>query len=523
MPVTCSLHALMPAVVGALRRVTSALVLRWLLFTAIFSLAAVPPLDPDLWWHLANGRLIITTGSIPHVDLYSFSAADHTWVMHEWLTDLSMYLLYQAGGLPLLVALFAGVVAASAICLYLLLRRSNLHPTLSAVLTLIGALAGSTAWGARPQLLNMLLTGVLVVGLGYYRRGRLSAFLLPPFIWLWANLHSGFLVVIIIAGLFLLGEWFDAYRSPATGMPARRRVLLAWAIVAATLLAVINPSGIQTLLFPLGTLTSPLIQNNIQEWASPDFHSMAGLMFEAILFLLLAGLATGKVRARTHEWLWAFALLYLALASQRNVPLFVIGGAPLAARCVQALFATFQSILPPVVRRPAAQAALRWIPIRFSGPTVAVGALNLALLVVAVAVMLTYRALPNLRSADEAAAIASVFPVQATNALQALGKPVRIFNYYDYGGYLLWRLYPHGSRIFLDRRVEVYGSALLRRYLRVSYLAEGWPSVIAEADPDAIVLPSGHPLVGLLQQDRAWQLYSHDHVATVFTRVGFAP
>src|SRR5438132_11681663 len=115
MPVTRSLHALMPVVVGALRRVSSAVVLRWLLFTAIFSLAAVPPLDPDLWWHLANGRLIITTGSIPHVDLYSFSAAGHPWVMHEWLSDRSMYVLYQAGGLPRLVAPFARVVPARAL------------------------------------------------------------------------------------------------------------------------------------------------------------------------------------------------------------------------------------------------------------------------------------------------------------------------------------------------------------------------------------------------------------------------
>ena len=166
---------------------------------------------------------------------------------------------------------------------------------------------------------------------------------------------------------------------------------------------------------------------------------------------------------------------------------------------------------------------MRWTPIRFGGPTVAVGVLNLALLVVAVAVMLTYRALPNLRSANEAAAIASVFPVQATNGLQALGKPLRIFNYYDYGGYLLWRLYPQGSRIYIDGRVEVYGSSLFSRYLRVSYLAEGWPSIIADADPDAIVLPSGHPLTALLQQDRAWHLFSQDRVATVFTRVGFAP
>src|SRR3989442_5353959 len=460
MPVTCPLHALMPVVVGALRRVTSALVLRWLLFTAIFSLAAVPPLDPDLWWHLANGRLIVTPGTIPHVDLYSFSAAGQPWVMAEWLPDLMMSLLSQLGGLPLLVAISAGVVAAGAICLYVILRRSDLHPTLSAALTLVGALAGSTAWGARPQLLNMLFTGLLVVGLGAYRRGSLSPLLLPPFIWLWANLHSGFLVGVIIAGLFLIGEWFDARRSPATGMPAPRQAGFGWAIVAGVVLSMVNPSGVQTLLFPLGTLTSPLIQNNIQEWASPDFHSMAGLMFEAIVFLTLGGLATGRVKAPTHEWLWAFALLYLALASQRNVPLFVIGAAPLAARCAQALLLTLSSILPAVAGRPAAQAALRWTPSRLNGPTAALGALNLALLVMAAAVMIAYRALPNLPSADEAAAIASVFPVQATDALQAIGKPVRIFNYYDYCAYTPWRPFPPRTPTFILAWGEGYRFAL---------------------------------------------------------------
>ena len=512
----------MPAVAGLLRRFTSALVLRCLLFVAIFSLAAVPPLDPDLWWHLANGRLIVTTASIPHVDVYSFSAAGQPWVVHEWLADLGMYGLYQLGGLPLLVAIAALVVTAAAICLYHLLHRSGLNPTVAVGLTLVGALAGSTAWGARPQLLNLLFTGVLLVGLVRYRDNHLRAWMLPPFICLWANLHSGFLVGVIISGLFVAGESVDAWLGRATPMPRPRIRALAWAVGAAGALAIVNPFGIQTVLFPLGTLTSPLIQNNIQEWASPDFHSTAGLMLEVVLFVMLSGLATRRVTARSSEWLLAFALLYLGLASQRNVPLFILGAAPLAGRCAHALLQVVAEIAP-TSSRSMTQAAFRWSPVRPAAPGVALGAVNLALLLVVGASMIGYRALPNLHPASEASAIRAVLPVDAAAALQQLGRPLRIFNYYDYGGYLVWRLYPTGGRVFIDGRVEVYGSRIFGDYLEVSYLAEGWPAVIARADPDAIVVPSAHPLVGLLQRDPGWRLLTRDRVATVYTRVGFAP
>jgi hypothetical protein len=510
--------------VGALlRRVTSAVVLRFLLFAAIFSLAAVPPLDPDLWWHLANGRLMLATSSIPHLDVYSFSAAGHPWVIHEWLADLAMYLLYQAGGLPWLVAVFAGIVTAAAICLYLLLRRCGLAPSAAVGLTLVGALAGSTAWGARPQLLNVLFCGLLLLGLIEYRGGRLHAWMLPPFIWLWANLHSAFVVGVIISGLFLAGEVVDTWRSREGSMPRRRLTALAAAIAVGCVLAFVNPFGIQTVLFSVGTLTSPLIQNNIQEWASPDFHSLPGLLVEGIIFLLLAGLATGRVRARTSEWLLAFALLYLALSSQRHVPLFVLAAAPLMARCGQALLGLASSLLAAADRPAASQVALRWKPARPMGHTVTLGAINLALLVVVGTGMIAYRALPNLRSDAQAASIKAALPVEAADALARIGRPARVFNYYDYGGYLIWRLYPDGGRVFIDGRVEVYGPQVFSRYLRVSYLATGWQDVLNEARPDAIVLPSAHPLTAILGQDSTWSLLSRDDVATVFIRVGFAP
>jgi len=80
-----------------------------------------------------------------------------------------------------------------------------------------------------------------------------------------------------------------------------------------------------------------------------------------------------------------------------------------------------------------------------------------------------------------------------------------------------------GGRVFIDGRVEVYGSQIFSRYLQVSYLTAAWPDVIAQAHPDAIVLPNGHPLTGILRQDAGWHVLRQDRVATVFTRVGFAP
>jgi hypothetical protein len=357
----------------------------------------------------------------------------------------------------------------------------------------------------------------------HYRGGRLPVFVLPPFIWLWANLHSAFLVGVIISLLFLAGELVDSWRSLPGAMPRRRLTALGWAIAAGAALAFVNPFGIQTVLFSLGTLTSPLIQNNIQEWASPDFHSLPGIMFEGLVFLLLVGLATGRVKARTSEWLIAFALLYLALSSQRHVPLLVLGAAPLLGRCAQAVLGVVGAMLPPVQDRPTAQAAFRWAPSRPSAPGLALGAINLVLLIGVAAGMLAYRALPNLQPGSQAQALSAALPVEATDALQALGRPVRVFNYYDYGGYLVWRLFPSGGRVFIDGRVEVYGSQLFSRYLQVSYLTAAWPDVIAASHPDAIILPNGHPLTGILRQDAGWQVLRRDPVATVFTRVGFAP
>src|SRR6266700_1262962 len=54
--------------------------------------------DPDLWWHLKVGETIWAMHFIPNTDLFSYTAANHAWVAHEWLSETLIYGAYRAGG-----------------------------------------------------------------------------------------------------------------------------------------------------------------------------------------------------------------------------------------------------------------------------------------------------------------------------------------------------------------------------------------------------------------------------------------
>ena len=119
-----------------------------LLPLSLFVLAAQPQTDPDLWWHLRTGQWILENRAIPHSDPFSFTMLGTHWVAHEWLADIGLYLLYQAGGLTALALSTALVVTATFMSVYF---RSVLRPHVAVFTTLLAALTAAAAWGrARP-------------------------------------------------------------------------------------------------------------------------------------------------------------------------------------------------------------------------------------------------------------------------------------------------------------------------------------------------------------------------------------
>src|SRR5215470_8717684 len=134
--------------------------------------------DPDMWWHLKVGEIIWTTHAIPHADEYSFTAANHAWVAHEWLSEVIIYAAYRAGGLTGLMVWLCVMPTLIFVVVYGL---GSLYSG-NAKISLVG---GMTAWffatiglAIRPHILGYLFLALelLVVHLGRTRTRR----------WFWA-------------------------------------------------------------------------------------------------------------------------------------------------------------------------------------------------------------------------------------------------------------------------------------------------------------------------------------------------
>src|SRR5207247_8297028 len=52
--------------------------------------------DPDIWWHLENARLLVTTHHLPRFDTFSYTTLGHPWMDHEWLSEVAYYLAWRA-------------------------------------------------------------------------------------------------------------------------------------------------------------------------------------------------------------------------------------------------------------------------------------------------------------------------------------------------------------------------------------------------------------------------------------------
>ena len=111
-----------------------------------------------------------------------------------------------------------------------------------------------------------------------------------------------------------------------------------------------------------------------------------------------------------------------------------------------------------------------------------------------------------------------VFPVQAVDWIEA--NPViegRMFNEFNWGGYLLYRLWPH-HLIFLDSQSDFYGEPLMRDYERMLIAQGNWNDLFNKYQISWTILPIHSPLARALASDSEWTTAYQDSVAVIYYR-----
>jgi hypothetical protein len=474
------------------------------LFEAIFAvslfvIAVRRTLDPDLWWHLRTGEYILAQG-IPRHDVFSFTVPGHSWITHEWLSQVFMWLVYRAGGLEGLILVFALLIAVS---FWLIYARSAGRPYLASFVTLLAAFASAMTWDARPQVFNLLFLAAFLYVVEGVRGEALpprALWALPPLTALWANFHSGYMLGVAVLLVYVVGEALSRWQPPEGGMGQAAWRQLLWVTPVALLAALLNPNGYHLWIYPFETLGSPAMQGYITEWLPPNFRLYIFWPFAGLLATGVLTFALTPRRPRFTDLLLFGGTAAAGLLSARNIPIFALPAVGIICRYV----------VPAVEKTRLARLAS---PPARAVPRRGVQLLNVLPLGVAILAGLLWVA--DVLGGNEET-IGGTYPVAAVDYLEAAGLDGRRgYNEYAWGGYLIWR----GLPVFVDGRADVYGDEFLHDYMETYAARPGWRAPLERFDVDYALLPKGSTLAVLLEESQGWQQRYADDLAVIFERV----
>ncbi len=457
------------------------------LFVGLFAMAARNVTDPDVWWHLKTGQYIADHRSVPHTDPFSYTRGGQPWVAHEWLSELLLYELERTTGWGGLILIFAAVLTAAFFLLYL---RCGPATYVAGVATLVAAWATVPLWGVRPQILSLLLTSLWLMILDRSERNPKLLWWTLPLTLLWVNLHAGFAVGLALSALYLVGEWIERTLGRSRQSPSGFR-FAALIFLLDVLIVPLNPNGLRMFSYPIETLRSPAMQKYIAEWASPNFHHAEYLPFLLVVLTTFAALSWSPLELRLRDLLLLLVSLYAALVSIRLIPLFVLIAVPLVA-----------TRLGDWPRSDG----------RFTQP-VAVSLLN-GLILLAMAAFAGVHAAQVIQRQPRVEI--ERFPTRAVAFLQNHPPRGRIFNHYDWGGYLIWKLYP-STPVFIDGRADLYGQQLFDQFAQTYQFKGDWRQPFQRWGIDTVIVPPASALATGLQNSPGWTVSYEDSQAIVLT------
>jgi len=446
--------------------------------------------DYDIWFYMIVGREAVALGAIPATMFYLLPLLGEPTNYIEWGIGLAHYLAYDAAGY-LGMALLNSALGASALMFAYaaaLGKRSWLHPGALLALAIV-AYVFRLRVEYRAETVLFLAMGITLWALERYMlRGQWRQLIpIPIAAFFLIQAHPSVLFLLPLIGAYGLA----ALRNPPPGAsPGKVVVTMVGCGVVALLFASINPYGWHQVFLPIISMST----NKEQIAVTSEYIPVMATAFR-YPFLLLATLALPAVLFGTPHRISSGILVLvfgvLAFLYARNIGLFAL------------------VCLSPLVRL-----ALRVTPQNFSKWR---GRLASAL------VLTFLMAWPVWQGSWGYGLAPQTFPEKAVSYLRTNLPTARVFNFWDYGGYLAWALAPQGM-VFVDGH-ETKTTIAVEYHDVVFRTDPGWQTVLDFYGIDAIFTPtlmnvSGRliQLVVALAEDDNWQLVSVEPAGLLFVR-----
>jgi hypothetical protein len=473
-------------------------------------------IDGDLGRHITIGTYILDSGSIPTQDIFSHTMMGKDLTPHEWLAQVLFALAYRLMDL-------SGAVILSALCIAWALRlvfiqawerSGSLMATLMVVV--LGVAASSLHWLTRPHILTFLFLAVWLNGLHKLRQGGQGK--LPAWIWmplvmlLWANLHGAFITgfaVWALYGLAYLWERWVEGRSDAFRPGFGWVFLLVGALSA--LASLLNPDGVGLWQTSLGYLGNRYLVGHTAEYLSPDFHKPAFWPFLLLVCLGLGLFGISKKRQHTVDVLLFTAWTGMAMISARNIPLFVVAAVPVIAEVLHEVISGLRKTVRFFRALDNFDQRLSRVEAGGRGEAWPIAA-SLFLLVLGLSGV----------GYNSNRFNSHVFPVEAVHWLKSHPQEGEVFNYFPWGGYLLYRSWPD-IRVFIDGQTDFYGESLTREYEQVLTVQPGWEGVLEKYHVGWMILPPAESIARAVEEERIWVEVYRDETAVIFRRKSGQP
>lgn len=515
-----------------------------LFFIVLLGLFSVKIWDPDFWWHLKTGEYIYQTKSLPQTDPFAHTSLPkdpinptsdrQKFILTQyWLAQIIFYKIYQLFNFQGIIYLRASILTLLIYLLYKGVRREGFGHYLSICLLIPAVVIFRYGYtGERPQLFSFLFSFLLVYILEGFRLSatlyplpakRYTLYTIPIIMLLWANLHGGFILGIVILIGYLFSETIK-YITKRFGQSLQYSLLKSLTIVSilSILFSLLNPNSYKVISV-LRELENGLYKGQIAEAFSPfKFISLGKYAPELItyfilLFLISLILLINIKRLDLTDVLILIGLTTMSLSAVRLISFFTPVATIMLARYGIRTIEGLNSIEGLTILKRVSEGIRSYLRAPLTKGAFST-LLSFSLIIVLIKGGLFNKGIKN-----------ENYPTGAIRFLKNNHIPGNMFNPYVWGGYLIWELYPD-YKVFTDGRgliEEIFfqQAKIMEAYPRDFGGIPEWKAFLKVYRVNFIVTFSvgqfvGRlvPLIPALLKDPEWHLIYMDDNSLIFLR-----